>query len=403
MLIKIANRNIWRNAKRSLIIMTAVCIGLWAGIFMMAFYNGLIDQRINTAITTELSHIQIHHPEFRKEYEIKYPLIDGREILKSINQRKEIKAASGRIIIKGMVASASGSSGITINGIVPSSEKALTKLDAKITEGSYFNPDKKNQILLSERLSKKLKLNLNKKVILTFQDTERNLTSAAFRIVGLFKTVNSPYDDTNVFVDIKDVDGLAGLPNEFNEIAILLHSNDQLIASESSLKENFPNAEIKNWKEISPELGLTVSVGDQMVYIFVGIILLALAFGIVNTMMMAVIERTREIGMLLALGMNKMKIFLMITIETFILILMGCSVGILLALITVAITNNTGINFSDYSATYASFGYDSIIYPKIKLHQLGIVLLLVFIAALLSALYPARRALRLNPAKSLKH
>ena len=403
MLIKIANRNIWRNPKRSLIIMTAVSLGLWAGIFMMAFYNGLIEQRITTAITTELSHLQLHHPEFRKEYEIKYPLNNGKAILGSIHQRNEVKAASGRIVIKGMVASASGSSGITINGVVPSSERSLTKLDAKIIEGSYFNPDKINQIVLSERLSKKLKLNLNKKVILTFQDIEGNLTSAAFRIVGLFETVNSPYDDANVFVDIKDIEELAGLPNEFNKIAVLLHSNDDLIASESSLNEGFANVEIKNWKELSPELGLTISVGDQMVYILAGIILLALAFGIVNTMMMAVIERTRERGMLLALGMNKMKIFLMIAIETFILNVIGSSVGILLALISVAITNKTGINLSEFSETYSSFGYDSIIYPIVKTHQLGTILLLVCIATFLSALYPARRALRLNPANSLKH
>ena len=402
MLVKIAGRNIWRSRKRSLIIITAVSIGLWAGIFMMAFYNGMIEQRISSAIADELSHIQLHHPEFRKEYEIKYLLPQGKKILKTIAKDSQIKAVAGRIIIKGMIASASGSSGITINGVMPKEEQALTNLNEKIIKGNYFDPKNTNQIILSEKLRKKLKLNLNKKTILTFQDKQGNLASGAFRITAIYKTINGPYDDSNVFVKITDIDSLAGIPNELNEIAVLLQSNQLLDEVQSKLNQKFPKTEIKNWMEISPELGLTISVGDQMVYIFMGIILLALAFGIINTMMMAVLERTREIGMLLALGMNKFKIFMMIVLETLFLILVGCPVGILLALATIAITQQTGIDFSQFSEAYSSFGYSSIIYPSLTARQFGIIMLLVFSTALFSALFPARKALQLNPAESLK-
>ncbi len=402
MLIKIARRNIWRSKKRSLIIIVAVSIGLWAGIFMVAFYNGMIEQRINSAISDELSHIQLHHLEFRKEYEIKYFLPEGSKMLGKIKNDSDVKAATGRIIINGMIASASGSSGITINGILAAEEQTITNLSGKIIKGNYFDPNKNNEIILSEKLRKKLKLDLNKKTILTFQDKEGNLASGAFRIRAIYKTVNGPYDDTNVFVKITDIDSLAGIPNEINEIALLLKSNQLLEKSQYNLKRNFPETEIKNWMELQPELGLTISVGDQMVFIFMGIILLALAFGIVNTMMMAVLERTREIGMLLALGMNKFKIFMMILLETFFLILAGCPIGILLAFATIAISQKTGIDLSQFSETYSSFGYNSIIYPSLTARQFGIVILLVLITALFSALFPARRALKLNPAESLK-
>ena len=401
-LTKIASRNIWRSRKRSLIIITAVSIGLWTGIFMMAFYNGMIEQRINSAISSELSHIQLHHPEFRKDYEIKYYLPEGRRMLESIAKKQEIKAVAGRVIIKGMIASASGSSGIAINGVMPAEEQLLTNLKGKIIKGNYFNPKNENEILISEKLRKKLKLNLNKKTILTFQDKEGNLASAAFRIKGIYKTINGPYDDANVFVKMTDVDSLAGIPKAINEIAVLLHSSKSVLEIQKNLKEQFPKTEIKNWMEISPELGLTVSVGDQMVYIFMGIILLALAFGIVNTMMMSVLERTREIGMLLALGMNKFKIFMMIILETFFLILAGCPIGILLAFATIGITNQTGINFSEFSEVYSSFGYSSIIYPTLTWNQFGNIVVLIILTALFSALFPARRALKLKPAESLK-
>jgi putative ABC transport system permease protein len=401
-LTKIASRNIWRSKKRSLIIIMAVSIGLWAGIFMIAFYNGMIEQRINNAITKELSHLQLHNSMFRTEYEIKYTLPEGREILKTIGKETGIKAAAGRIIIKGMTASAAGSSGVTINGVMPKEEQLLTNLNEKIIEGRYFDSQKSNEILISKKISKKLKLKLNKKTILTFQDKEGNLASGAFRVCGIYKTINGPYDDSNVFVKINDIDSLAGIPNTLNEIAILLQSNTILDEKQQRLQHIFPKTEIKTWKEIAPELGLTVSVGNQMAYILMGIILLALAFGIINTMMMAVLERTREIGMLLALGMNKFKIFLMILLETIFLIFIGCPFGIVLAFITIAITNKNGIDLSRFIEVYSSFGYESLTYPSLTLTQFGIIMGLVMLTALFSAVFPAIRALNLNPAESLK-
>lgn len=382
--------------------MASVTVGLWAGIFLMAFYNGMIEQRVKSAIAGELSHLQLHHPEFRNDYDIQYHLPEGPNMLRQIAGIPEVKAVAGRVVFKGMIATASGSSGITVNGVMPDEEQRLTGLKAKITSGVYFDKQKTNEIILSEKLANKLKIKLNKKTVLTFQDREGNLASGAFRVCALYRTVNSPYDDNNVFVPISAVDSLAGIAHEFNEIAVLLNSNQLLEQSETRLKQMFPESEIKNWMALAPELELTVSVGDQMVYIFMGIILLALAFGIVNTMMMAILERTREIGMLLALGMNKLKIFTMVVWETFFLILAGCPAGLALAFATIAITHRTGIDLSEFSQSYSSFGYASVNYPTLTMKQFGTIMMLVVLTAMFSALFPARRALQLNPAEAIK-
>jgi len=402
MLTKVAWRNIWRSKKRSFIILASVIIGLSAGIFLMAFYNGMIEQRVNTAIQNEISHIQMHHPEFRNDYDIKYILNNGVSMLEQVQAYAGVKAATGRIIIKGMIASASGSAGITINGIMPAEEKLVTDLPGKLAEGHYFNPLKNNDLLIGEKLIKKLKLKINNKAILTFQDKDGNIASAAFRIIGIYKTVNTPYDETNVFVNVKDVDSLTGLNNQLNEIAILLKSNKLLDQTQIELSRKYPEIEIKNWMEISPEIGLTVSVSDQMVFIFMGIILLALAFGIINTMMMAVLERTREIGMLLALGMNKLKVFIMILMETIFLVLAGCPGGITIAFTAIAITKNTGISFKKYKEVYSSFGYSDVIYPTLTSWQFWMIMLLVIITAIIAALFPAWKALKLKPAESIR-
>jgi ABC-type lipoprotein release transport system permease subunit len=402
MLLKVAWRNTWRSKKRSLIIIASVTIGLFAGIFLMGFYNGMIEQRVNTAIHSEVSHIQLHHPEFRKDYDIKYFLPGGRSMLQKIQANPNVKSAAGRIIIRGMIASASGSSGITINGVMPKEEQDVTALAGKVKEGNYFSSQKSNELIIGEKQLKKLKLKLHNKAILTFQDKEGNIASGAFRVVGIFKTVNLPYDESNVFVKMEDVDSLSGIYQQLNEIALLLHNNKQLAETQSLLKKQFPTTEIKNWMEISPEVGLTVTVADQMVYIFMCIILLALAFGIVNTMMMAVLERTREIGMLIALGMNQLKVFSMILMETIFLVFAGCPGGIALALTTIAITQKTGISFKKFSEVYSSFGYSDVVYPSLTTRQFGMMMLLVVITAILSALFPAWKALRLKPAESIR-
>ncbi len=402
MLLRIALRNIWRNKKRSIIIMISVSLGLFAGIFLMAFYNGMIEQRINNAIKGEVSHLQLFHPEFRKDYELKYSISDGYNILNQIKQNPNVKASAARLLIRGMFGTASGSAGVTIHGIMPEEEHQLTDIKNNITQGEYFSKTKKNEIIISERLAKKYNVGLNKKVVITFLDKEGNISSNAFKICGLYKTINGPLDEVNVFTYIHDLDKMAGQENECNQIAVLLNSNSVLKEVQQNFSESFSNLEVKNWMEISPELSLTVSAGDQMVYVFMGIILLALAFGIVNTMLMAVLERSREIGMLLALGMNKTKIFFMIVYETIFLVLFGCPFGAILSAIAIFITQKTGINFESLSQMYESYGYETIVYPRLKLEQTIVISILVILTAIISALFPAKKALNINPAESLK-
>ncbi|HEX4876827.1 MAG TPA: FtsX-like permease family protein [Chitinophagaceae bacterium] len=402
MLLRVAWRNIGRNKKRSGIIIGAVTIGLAAGIFLMAFYNGMIEQRVRLAIQNEVSHLQLHHPDFRKDFEIRYFLPDGSLMQKQIQSLPDVTEAAGRIIIPGMIASASGSNGIIINAVQPQTENKVTGLKQKIRTGSYFNPEKRNTILIGEKLIKKLKLGIGNKTILTFQDSSGNMVSAAYRIAGIFKTSNTPYDESNVFISITDIDSLAGLQHQFNEIAVLLNSDKNLTQVQQKLNNLFPTTEVLNWQELAPEIALTVSVGEQMVLIFMGIILLALAFGIINTMLMAILERTREIGMLLALGMNRLKIFNMVLLETVLLVLTGCPFGIGIAMTAIGISNHTGLRFKKFTEVYSSFGYNDVIYPELAVRQFIAIMVLVVLTAILASLFPAWRALQLKPAEAMR-
>lgn len=402
MLLRIAWRNIWRNRSRSLVIIASVGIGLWAGIFLIAFYNGMIRQRIRSAIDREVSHLQFHHPRFSDDHELRYHLGNALAILGVLHRDPEVRVAAPRIVSYGMVSTAAGSAGIIINGVDPGLESRLTRLDTKLVEGGYFTAQGRQEVVVGQRLARKLRLALHRKLVLTVSDRQGNLSSAAFRVTGIYRTPNTPFDEANLFIRIPDAAALCAMADSVNEVAVLLHHDEAADSLAAHLAAAFPMTEVKAWKDLAPEMQVLVATTGSMLYVFMGVILLSLGFGIVNTMLMAVLERTREIGMLLSLGMSRVRVFGMVLLETFLLVMAGCPAGMAAALTTVALTRRKGIDFSVFSQVLESFGWDTRVYPWLGAGDLRRIVLLVALTALLAALLPARRALRLDPAEAMR-
>jgi ABC-type antimicrobial peptide transport system permease subunit len=191
-------------------------------------------------------------------------------------------------------------------------------------------------------------------------------------------------------------------PTEGHQIAILLQENQTEEAVAKQLSAQWPDLEILTWTQLMPDMQMLNEYMSLMMYIVVGIILLALGFGIVNTMLMVILERVKELGMLMAVGMNRRRIFMMIVLESVFLSLTGGVIGIVLALILTTITGHTGVNLSLWADGLNSMGYDAMVYPWIGMESLLGVAALVVITGILSALYPARKAIKLNPAEAVR-
>ncbi|MFY9150820.1 MAG: FtsX-like permease family protein [Prolixibacteraceae bacterium] len=403
MIIAVAWRNIWRSKTRSLVILIAICLGLASGIFYMAFYKGMVDQRINTAIKTEASHIQIHHKEYLNNPDKKFVIEQTDSIVKVINAIGGIQATSSRIILNTMIQSPTTGSGVKVTGIVPEDEKQVTNLYSKIVEGSYFEDGKRNPIVIGRKLADKLKVKLKSKVVITLQDMEGNMTGASFRIEGIFETSNTVFDEMSVFVRNSDISRIMVMnENSSHEIAVLLHQNEKLDDVDQTLITDFPGLDIKTWREIMPEVSLVESSFGLTMFIFIGIILLALLFGIVNTMLMAVLERTKELGMLMAIGMNKVRVFNMILMETVMLSLFGGVCGIVLGWALNLYYGVVGIDLGTWSTAYKSMGFDTLVYTKLTLDVTIDIAVMVIITGILAAIYPAMKALKLKPADAIR-
>lgn len=401
MLLKISWRNIWRNKGRSFVVIGSIIVGIWALIFMVGFMNGFMVSYVNGAIKNEISHIQIHNPEFKKDYDIRYTIPQGNEVADKVMEYAEVVAVSPRSITNGMISSARKASGVRIYGVIPNLENQVTHHDSLIVEGDYFQSTFRNPVVIGKKLADELKVSVRSKIVLTFHDKEQNLSAGAFRVVGIIDTTSPVINGSAAFVRRDDLNKIMGFSNDVHEIAIFLTNPELVDTVKSQMNSSYADLQIESWREISPELELFLSMTDSFLWVLIGIIMIALIFGIINSMLMAVLERFREIGMLMAVGMNKVRIYFMIVIETVLLSLVGGPLGIVIALLTMKGLNQTGIDLSDYSEGLREFGYSSILYPVVDSSIYLIVTIGVVITAILGALYPAYKAIKLNPIEAL--
>ena len=412
MLIKIAWRNIWRSKTRSIVVILSIAIGVWALSFVLSFSNGIVHTFIQNAIREQYSHIQIHHPKFPEDKNSKYFIENAEETLAELKQRPEFEAVTSRVITTAMISSPRGARGVQAVGIKPDNEKQVTLFDKNITGGDYFIDGKKNQIIISERVAEKLKVKLRSRIVLTFQNIEGEITAGAFRVVGLFNTGNMMVDEAVIYINDKDLINLL-IPGEAadtnlilnkniaHEYAIYLNDVENLENIKAGLKNKYSDALVEDYMDLSPDVELYESqilISNSVIII---IFMLALIFGIINTMLMAVLERYKELGMLMAIGMNKAKIFFMIVLETLFLAAVAAPLGLAMGYLTVYSLQDKGIDLSAFSKGLERFGMETVVFPVVDFNLYAAIAFAVFITALLASLYPARKAIKLQPVEAL--
>ncbi len=403
MLNRIAWRNIWRNRLRSLVVIISIILGVWAGLFVLALSKGLNDQRTENMINTSISHLQVHHPEYLRDNKVGNFIRDFDQLEDRLNTLDHLRAYSPRVKVSGMVSSSAGGFGVNIFGIDPEMESRVTTVSEKVVEGSYFREDKIRQpVVIGEALADKLNVQLHNKVVLQFQNMDGDIVAGAFRVAGIFRTLSSKYDEMNLFLRDQDIHELMGSPPRYHEVAVMGDDIDHVKPLAEQIGDNRENLTARTWKEISPELGYADDMMSQMMYIFIGIIMLALAFGIINTMLMAVLERRKELGMLMSIGMNRKRVFLMILLETVYLSLLSGPLGILFSYSTIEYFKKVGIDLSIIGEGLRSLAVGHVIYPALDNEFYLNIAFIVVLTAILSALYPAWKALRLKPAEAVR-
>jgi putative ABC transport system permease protein len=394
-------KNVWRNPLRSSVVIISVVLGVWAALFTAAFMNGMIVQYMDVQLANITSHIQIHSNAYEEERIPAAVIPNADEVLSTVRGEPGVMFAVGRVVVDALISTSAGSFGVTAKGIDFETEPNVTNLHNHLREGEYLNEEGRNSIIVGSKLAKRLHVQMNSRVVLNVQDVDGMLTAGAFRVTGIFHSPDARVNENMVFLRQGDLANLILKPGAIHEIAVLVDDYKQADHYAARL-DSLLEMSVKSWGDLSPALRYTDSVTDITLYIFMLIIVIALMFGIVNTMLMAVLERTPELGMLMAVGLSRGKAFQMIMYETIMLTMVGAPFGIALSALTVYYTGMNGIDLSAFAQGFEMYGMSYMIYPVLSVGQYVSNAMIIAVAALLAAILPSWKALRLNPVEAIR-
>jgi len=399
-------RNIWRNRRRTLVILTAVVIGVWSMICLGALMRGVADQMVRNGISTHTAHIQIHHEGYRNDPVIENSITDPGPLKQALERTLPADALwAPRVRVNAIVSNARHSSSVTLVGIDPSKEGKISFIKDAVSGGRYLKADDRYGIVVGEALLEDFETKLGRRLVLMAQDVQQKIASRAFEIVGVFRAELEATEKSYVFVTLPAAQEMLTLKKGISEVAVLVSDHDEAGPVADALKGSLSSGdyEVQTWKELLPMVTAILKMYDWFIFLWFLVIFIAMAFGIVNTTLMAVFERIREFGLLKALGMKPWWILREVLTETFFLLVLGLLIGNSLGLLSVFALSGGGIDLSALAAGLEYVGMPRVIYPVIQRNDILMANIVVFFLGLLVSAYPAIKAARFTPVEALAY
>ena len=404
--LKMAWRNLWRNWRRTSIALVAMVLGL----ILLLFFDGMIkgsDQAIyGNAVRLYGGNIQVHAAGFRAKANRLplYPLIDAGTIVQTVRAQPQVVAAAQRINTGGLISSREGAFPVSITAIEPTIEAPYSIQAANVAAGRFLLEGEGDAILIGKGLADLLQVSAGERVTLLGHSKHEAMRQRTMTIVGIYDLKMPELEKRMVFMTLPEAQTLYNLRDQSTEIAISLQNVNQEGATIAALQAALPDYEIDSWSTLRPEIRETLQTKLAFTSFFGIFVILIASIGILNLQLMAVFERTREMGVLAALGMKGRQVIGLFLLEGTLIGVLGAVIGGLLGGLLMGLLSQIGIDFS-FSAGLGEITalMGDRLYPTVTIGDIiSRGLIVIFIAALAS-LYPAWQAARKEPADALHH
>jgi len=397
-------RNLWRNYRRTLITFSSIGVAVWAMIVLAALMDAWAMSTFNASINTLTGHAQIHAEQYLQDPNIEYRInMPDEQQIKLLNS-EIVKAWSVRVRVPAIVQSERENAPLMLVGINPQTEKNLSFIADSITEGKYLDNENSPGILLGKKLAKRLRTEINKRVVILSQGPDGDIKERGFRVTGIYEVEQEDTETQYAFVSLNKAQRMLMMNNSISEISFVLNDlnalDDFLNRYKTLNDQQNIKQDIKSWSELEPFTLALLDMTSGTIALLTVIMFILVAFGLVNTLLMAVYERTREFGLLQALGMKPTYILFMILIESTFLVGIGVIVGSILSLTTIGYFSS-GLDLGALAEGSTMFGAGRVMYPEINWLQSGIIALFVWFMGIVTSLYPAWRASREVPVETI--
>lgn len=404
--LRLAWRNLWRHRRRTLIVMLS--IGLTMA--MMMWYDGIVagfeEAIYGNAIKVLGGNIQVHAAGFHDgaDQSPLLPLENDTVVVETMRAQPQVVLASRRISTGGLATNRMGAFPVGIVGIEPEVEQPVNLLAQNVSAGSWLKSTDRDVIFIGRGLAEAMDIGVGDRITLTGRATHQQMRSRTMTVGGIYDLGMSAIEKKTVYMSLAEAQDLYGLTGQVTEVAVTLQQLGQEGAVMAAVQPALKNNVIDSWQTNYPELNTALNQKGQVMNIFSVIILLIAGIGILNLLLMAVFERTREIGVLGALGMKPRQISLLFLLEGALMGLVGAAFGVLLGVILNLILGKVGLDYSQFSnlTDYTAL-IKGRIYPSLGTEKLAMRTVTVLVIAVLASFYPAHEAASSEPAEALHY
>jgi putative ABC transport system permease protein len=404
---KMAWRNVWRNPRRSILTVAAVAFACVLLVFMLSFQFGSYDAMINAAVKVHTGHMQIQVPGYQDNHRIRLAIDHPERIEKALTHLPGIEAVTSRANAFAMVSSGTRTYGVQVIGIDPARERRVSTLPSLIRKGACLAETDRDVALVGQKLADNLKVGIGDEITLLGQGRDGSVAAAVFKIKGIYKSGLDAFDRSSIQVPLATFQDVFFMGDRVHEIVITIPTLNELArvkARVAALLKTAPTDQslvVLDWKDLMPGLSQGISMDLVSGLIMYFILILVVAFSILNTFLMSILERTREFGVMMAIGTTPWRLVRLVMLESTFLTFVGVASGILLGCAITAWFQVHGIDISGASEIFQEYGISGSLHPLLSLKSILIGPAMVLVVTFPAAFVPAMKIRALRPIEAI--
>ncbi|MCI5122136.1 MAG: ABC transporter permease, partial [Candidatus Electrothrix sp. AUS4] len=383
------------------LVILMIGISLWGLLLMEGVYEGMIEQMITNAIRNDSGHLSFFAKDYRSDPDLSLLVQDVPAIHAALEQDARVQSFAMRMKQDGLAATAHASRGAVVIGMELAREEQHGRLAEYLHKGEFSFGKQEKGIILGFKLADTLRVRIGSKIILSAQDMHTEVASAAFRVTGILKTNNMALDERAVFIDLGRMRKMLSVPEGVSQVAVIVRDQEQLADVQEDLQQQFKGLDVLRWDELYPALMQSKVMMDVFNLVISGMIFCVAALGIFGVILVSVLERIREFGIMLAIGTRFALIRNIILAESFFLGLIGFLFGSLIGGLTLYYFKIYGLDLSAFSEAFDEFGMDAITYAVIRPSYFLTAFVAVLLATFFSVLIPLRVLKKSNPIEAI--
>ena len=406
--VKMAWRNIWRNPRRTILTICAIAFASLLLVFMLSFQFGSYETMINTSVKIHTGHLQIQADAYQAKKNMRLVVPNPVKIAGILDAMPNIEAYTFRGQAFSLISSSERTYGGVVTGIDPDHEAGVSRLKSLIRQGEFLSSDDMNQALVGKLLAKNLRVKIGDELTVMGQGRDGSIAATVVKVKGIYSSGIDEFDRASIHIPLKTFQEVYTMQGAVHEVVVIADSLRNLDTLKRTIKANLSSLNLKkpltvlDWNELMPGLRQSIEMDLISGLIFYLLLVLVVAFSILNTFLMAIFERTREFGVLMAIGTTPGRLTKVLLIESMSMTFVGIVAGIIVGSMITVYFQSHGIEISGASELLSQFGITGRMYPKLSLLSAVSGPLAVLIITFFAALYPALKVRRMRPVEAMR-